>query len=73
MKKILSMVLALLLLSSPGFAQDYMSAKIGATAQLIYVQTVNAVTENILVRIDVTRRVPYEVQKVSNEKVLVID
>ena len=73
-KKMLSMVLALLLFSSPCFAEDgYVRAEVGPTTRLVYVQTVNAITQNLHVRVDVTSRVPHEIQMVSNSTVLIVD
>lgn len=71
--KVMFLALALLFTSTPCFAQGYMSIKFGAAAQFVYMQTVNAITENLSVRIDVTKRVPYQIQIASNERVLVIE
>lgn len=71
--KVTFLALAFILISSPSFAQGYMSIKFGTEAQLVYVQKVNAIVQDLTVRIDVTSRVPHEIQMVSNERILVIE
>jgi len=74
-RKIIPMALSFLLFSSPCLAynpQNYMSISLGAKAKFVYVQSVNAIIQNLTMRIDVTSRVPYEVQTVNGEKILVI-
>ena len=74
-KKILFMVLALLLSSTPCFAEDgYVRAEVGpASMRLVYVQTVNAITQNLHVRVDVTNKIPHEIEAVSNNTILIVD
>jgi len=71
--KILLLTLLFLSFSNACFAQGYMSVKISATAEFIYVQTVNALNGYLVLRTDVTHKVPYEIQSDANEKVLVIN
>lgn len=70
--KILCLALAFIFLSNPCFAKDYMSIKIGATAQFIYVQQVDDMRGKFAIPIDVTHRVPYAIHKDSDETVLTI-
>lgn len=70
--KALCLALVFLLLSSPCFAKSYMSVKIGATAQFIYVQQVDDMRGKFAIPTDVTHRVPYAIQKDSDETVLTI-
>lgn len=74
--KVLLLTLAFLTLSSSCFAENYMSymiVKLGATAQFSYVQIVDALDGYLSIRSDVTSKVPYEIQTVSDVKVLIIN
>lgn len=72
--KILSLTLALLLLSGPSFAEGYMGVRMGARVQFIYVQIVRIFDGHFLVPTDVTKRVNYELKDIgNNEKILIID
>ncbi|MFH1158250.1 MAG: hypothetical protein V1721_05130 [Pseudomonadota bacterium] len=70
--KILFLTLAFLILGSPCFAQGYMSVKIGATAQFVYVQAIDALDGYLTIRMDVTGKVPYEIKTLPNGKILII-
>jgi len=72
-KKILFMVLLLLLFSAPSFADGHIRAEAGPVNKIFYVETVNAITRDIHVKVDVTNRIPHEVQVVSNSTVLIIN
>ena len=72
-KKILFPVLMFMLSTAPCFAEGYMSVKLGATAQFVYVQVIDVINGHLSLRMDVTGQVPYTVQTVDNEKTLVIN
>lgn len=70
--KVLFLTLTFLLLSSPCFAQDDTSVKVGATAQFSYVQMIGTATGYLAASMNITGKVPYEIQIVSNERVMII-
>jgi hypothetical protein len=70
--KITLLALAFLLFATPTFAQGYMSVKLGATAQFVYVQVINNLAGFLTIHTDVTSKVPYEVETISDTQVIVI-
>lgn len=60
-----------LILSTPAHAQQ-VSIHMDAEARFIHTQILNGLGENIAIEVDVTAKVPHEVQVVENEKLLVI-
>jgi hypothetical protein len=73
-KKILFLtMLALLLTGGRSYAQGYMSVKLGASAQFVYVQVVNVLDGHFLVHTDVTGKVPHALQEIDGQKSLIIN